>query len=68
MRDAQSGHLTTVFLPDAYFSFVLTLSEFKILPEKLQEADLSAFRQLQYEVVFTQSKLWLRCTPVFKRT
>jgi hypothetical protein len=66
MLDAQQGNMATVFLPDAYSSFVLTLNEFKNLRQKLQEAGLSAFRQ--YEVVFTPSKLGLRCTPVLKRT
>jgi hypothetical protein len=66
MRDAQSGNMATVFLPDAYSIFVLTLNEFKNLRQNLQEAGLSAFRQ--YEIVFIPSKLGLRCTPVLKRT
>ncbi len=46
--------------------FVLTLNEFKILTEEFREVDLSALRQLQYEIVFLRSKLWLRCAPGFQ--
>jgi hypothetical protein len=68
MRDRRSTHMATLFLRDAYFSFVLTLSELTVLTETIVGGVSFRVHQLLHEIVFTLSKLWFRCTPVIKRT